>query len=111
MDVLKLFNKNACSLGGKDSKQWTWQEYYQKKSELEEQGIKVILVDMIDHPVPGSTSISNELFNQDHPEGTYFVLYCHSGGSSGHLQKQLEPQFSQYHIINMTGGIGMYQPE
>ena len=109
MDVFKLFSKNACSLGGKDSEQWTWQEYYQKKQELEKRGMKVILVDMIGQPVQGSVPISNELFENKYPDGTYFVLYCHSGDSSGFLQKKLAKQFPQYHIINMTGGIGMYE--
>lgn len=41
------------------------------------------------------------------PNGTYFALYCHSGGSSGALQKPLAEMFPQYHIINIAGGIGL----
>jgi hypothetical protein len=52
--------------------------------------------------------ISNELFDGRYPEGTYFALYCHSGGSSGYVQMQLKPQLPQHHFINIAGGIGMY---
>lgn len=111
MDILKLFNKKTCSIQGGGSEKWSWVEYYQKRKELEKQSIPVVLVDMIDHPVENSVPISNELFDNKYPDGTYFVLYCHSGGNSGYLQKQLSPKFPQYHIINMAGGIGAYQPE
>jgi rhodanese-related sulfurtransferase len=111
MDVFKMFDKNACDIRGKfGSDKWTWAEYYANQKELEAQGVQVVLVDMIHHPVPGSTPISNDLFlSGKYPEGTYFVLYCHSGGSSGYVQKQLKPQLPQYNIINMDGGIYAYQ--
>lgn len=111
MDINKLFNPNACSLGGQDSEKWNWEEFHKKSKELREQNIQVYLVDMIEHPVPGSTPISNELFEEEHPDGTYFALYCHSGGSSGFLQKKLSPMYPQYHFVNILGGIGLYQPE
>ena len=111
MNIHSLFNPNACSLNGKDSLKWSWADYFKKRRELEKEGIQVILVDMIGHPVPGSTPISNELFEASHPDGTYFALYCHSGGSSGALQKQLCGMFPQYHIVNIAGGIGLYEPE
>ncbi len=106
-----MFEKNACSINGGDSEQWTWQEYYNKRRELEKEGVRVILVDMINDPVTDSVPLSNSLFKGEYPEGTYFVLYCHSGGSSGHLQKQLVDQLPQYHIVNMAGGIGLYEED
>jgi len=108
MDINKMYNPTACSLNGSDSLKWSWQDFYTRKEALEAEGIKVYLVDMINHPVPESTPISNELFQTTHPDGTYFALYCHSGGSSGALQKQLTEMFPQYHIINIAGGIGLY---
>ncbi len=111
MNVFDLFDKNACSLGGGGSLKWSWAEYYETRKKLEEEGETVVLVDMIGHPVPGSVPISNELFAGQYPDGTYFVLYCHSGGSSGFLQKQLTPKFPQYSFVNMAGGIGAYVPE
>lgn len=111
MDIHSLFNPNACDIRGRQSTdQWTWTEYFEHRKRLESDGIQVVLVDMIHHPLEDSVEISNELFfSNNYPEGTYFVLYCHSGGSSGYVQMQLKPQLPQYHIINMLGGIGMYE--
>ena len=110
MSVFDLFSPQACDIRGKKSTdRWTWREYFDQKKVLESQGINVVLVDMINHPVEGSVPISNELFfGNQYPDGTYFVLYCHSGGSSGYVQMQLKPQLPQYTIINMDGGIHMY---
>jgi len=111
MNVFDLFSTAACSLGGAGSLKWSWEEYYQKCKELKAEDVSVVLVDMIKHPVSGSVPISNELFAGEHPDGTYFALYCHSGGSSGFLQKKLTVQFPKYNFVNMAGGIGAYQPE
>lgn len=106
-----MFSPNSCSLGGKGSLAWNWQEYYTQRKKIEEEGGTVVLVDMIDQPVPNSVPISNELFQGKYPDGTYFVLYCHSGGSSGYLQKELSKEYPQYKIVNMLGGIGLYEEE
>lgn len=110
MDINTLFNSNACDPRGLASKsKRTWIEYWENKKILEAEWHKVILVDMIHHPVENAVPISNELFAQLYPAGTYFVLYCHSWGSSWYVQMQLQPALPQYHIINMAGGIGMYE--
>ncbi len=100
-----MFHANACSLDGDGSIGWSWEEYFEKKQEM---GDLVVLVDMIGYPIEGAIAISNELFDGKYPKGTYFVLYCHSGGSSGSLQKRLSPQFPHYTFVNLLGGIGMY---
>jgi rhodanese-related sulfurtransferase len=80
------------------------------KKELEEQWIQVVLVDMIWHSVEWALPISNEMFTSGkYPKDTYFVLYCHSGWSSGYVQKQLKPQLPQYNFVNMDWGIMAYQ--
>lgn len=81
MDISKLFNPNACDPRGMASKsKRTRTEYFSYKKALESDGIQVVLVDMINHPVEDAVAISNELFfGNQYPEGTYFVLYCHSG--------------------------------
>lgn len=106
-----MFDPNACSIRGSGAISWNWETYFKNRKNLEAQGKTVVLVDMIGHPVEGSTPISNELFGGKYSDGTYFVLYCHSGGSSGYLQKQLSPQFPQYVFVNLAGGIGMYPRE
>lgn len=52
MDVFDLFKPEACDIRGKANKEKrTRHEYFENKKELEAQGIKVVLVDMINHPV------------------------------------------------------------
>lgn len=113
MDITTLFNPKACDPRGmKSQDKWTWTEYFENKKKLESDGIQVVLVDMINHPVENAVPISNELFfGNQYPKGTYFALYCHSGGSSGYVQMQLRPALPQYHFINIAGGIGMYELE
>ncbi|AHB41468.1 TPA: hypothetical protein DIC40_05640 [Patescibacteria group bacterium] len=110
MDVFKIFSQDACDIRGKQAKdKRTRTEYFENRKALEANGIKVILVDMINHPIEDAIAISNELFfEEQHPEGTVFALYCHSGGSSGYVQMQLKPMLPQYNIINIDGGINMY---
>ena len=110
MDVSSLFSPNACDIRGKQSKdKWTRTEYFTNKKQLESQGTRVVLVDMINHPVEDAIPISNEIFFDNHyPEGTVFCLYCHSGGSSGYVQMQLKPRLPQYVFINIDGGILSY---
>jgi hypothetical protein len=76
---------------------------------LEAEGVRVVLVDMINHPVEWSVPISNEMFSGNlYPAWTYFCLYCHSGWSSGYVQMQIKPKLPHYTIINIDGGILMY---
>ena len=110
MSIFDLFSPSACDIRGKKSTdKWTRTQYFANKKEFEEQGIQVVLVDMINHPVEGAIPISNEIFfGNQYPEGTHFCLYCHSGGSSGYVQMQIKEQLPQYTIINIDGGINMY---
>ena len=113
MDIKKIFNHNACDPRGMAStKTWTRNEYRNNKKQLESNWIQVVLVDMIRHPIEDAIEISNELFFENtYPEWTFFILYCHSGWSSGHVQMELTPLLSHYNIINIAGGIGMYNIE
>lgn len=56
------YDKNACNISGRNNgmESWTWDEYEEKKRIL---GDKVVLVDMIGHPVEGSEPISEEMFS------------------------------------------------
>ena len=110
MDVSSLYSPDACDIRGKQSTdKWTRTEYFKNKKKLESEWIRVVLVDMINHPIEGAVPISNEMFSGNiYPKGTYFCLYCHSGWSSGYVQMQLKPQLPQYTIINIDGGILMY---
>lgn len=110
MDIHTLFEKNTCDIRGKTgSDTRTWEEFFANKEMLNKQWIEVVLVDMIQYPVHNAVPISNELFmSNTYPHGTYFVLYCHSGWSSGYVQQQLKKAFPYYNTINMDWGITAY---
>ena len=95
-----MFNPNACNIFGRNNglESWTWAEYRKKKTEIWE---KLVLVDMIGHPVEWSVLASDELFDGRYPAGTIFALYCHSGWSSGYLQMQLTPVLTQFVFVNI----------
>lgn len=107
MWIFDMYDSNACSIFGRWNglESWTWEQYDIKKDELLD---KLVLVDMIRYPIPGSVPISDSLFDGSYPEWTVFALYCHSGWSSGYLQMQLAPQLSQYQFVNISGGIMAY---
>lgn len=112
MDVNDLFQENACNISGHNntSDKWSWEEYFTNKKSLENQGKQVVLVDMVNDIIEWAIHISNDLFFSGHyPEGTTFCLYCHSGGSSGYVAKQLQPQLPQYRFINITGWLCTYK--
>lgn len=70
MDINTLFNPNACDPRGmKSVDKRTRTEYFEYKKALESDGIQVVLVDMINHPVENAVPISNELFfGNQYPE-------------------------------------------
>jgi hypothetical protein len=67
MSISDLYDKNACSIAGHKNQQvaWTWYQYKEQKKTL---GEKLVLVDMIDHPILDSVPISEELFSGKYPE-------------------------------------------
>ncbi len=101
MWLYDMYNQNACSIvwNKNTSWLWTWDEYRENKKIMWD---SLVLFDMIDHPVYGSITISEELlFGWKYPNGTTFALYCHSWWSSWYLQMQLTPLLPQYKFINI----------
>ena len=63
MDISSLYSPDACDIRGKKSTdKRTRKEYFENKKKLEEQGVRVVLVDMINHPVEDAIPASNEIF-------------------------------------------------
>jgi len=105
MWIVESYDPNACNIAGFNNglESWTWEQY---KTQKEKFGDQIVLVDMINHPVEDSVTITNELFAPwNKPDWTVFALYCHSGGSSWYVQMQLAPQLPMYKFVNIAGGI------
>ena len=110
MWITDSYDPNACMIGWRNNwlESWSWDKYHKQKEKLWD---KLVLVDMIWHPVKDSVPISNELFQPwNKPEWTVFALYCHSWGSSWYIQAQLAPQLPMYKFVNITGGIMSLNP-
>jgi hypothetical protein len=108
MWITESYNKNACSIWWMNNwlESWTWKEYRKQKEKFWDQ---IILVDMINHPLPNSVTITNELFDSSNkPAWTVFALYCHSWWSSWYIQMQLTPQLPMYKFVNIKGWIMSY---
>lgn len=110
MNVFDLFDPAACDIRWRWSDMRTWEEYSHNQQELTKKWIDIVLVDMINHPVENAIPISNEMFFENqYPENTVFCLYCHSGGSSWYVQKQLKQKlWDKYTFINMKGWMYSY---
>ncbi|EKE26381.1 MAG: hypothetical protein ACD_4C00308G0009 [uncultured bacterium (gcode 4)] len=104
MWIFDMFDKNACSINWRNNwlESWSWIEFKEKKKDLWD---KLILVDMIWHPMDWSVPISDKLFSWIYPDWTIFALYCHSWWSSWYLQMQLAPKLPQFVFINIKWGI------
>lgn len=108
MWITDSYDPNACMIGWRNNglESWSWEEYKENKEKLWD---KIVLVDMINHPILDAEPISNELFMPGNKaEGTIFALYCHSGWSSWYIQMQLSPQLPMYTFVNISGGIMSY---
>jgi len=108
MWIVESYDPNACNISGMNNgmESWSWEQYRTQKEKF---GDQIVLVDMINHPVEDSVTITNELFDPSNkPAGTVFCLYCHSGGSSWYVQMQLTPQLPMYKFVNISGWILAY---
>lgn len=111
MNIFEYFSPNECNPLWRNNglESWDKTKFLEKKKELWSE--KVVLVDMINHPIEweNCVPISNEIFESwEYPDWTVFVLYCHSWWSSWYVQKQLTPKFPQYKFVNLAWGIGLW---
>lgn len=110
MNIFEYFSPNTCNPLWRNNwlESWNKEVYFQKKEEFWD---KIVLVDMINHPIDWEkcVPISNEMFDSwEYLEWTIFVLYCHSWWSSWYVQKQLAPKFPQYQFVNLAWWIWMW---
>lgn len=90
--------------------EWTQQEYLTNKHILEEQGIKVLLVDTILNPIEGAQTVlySPPLLRAE-PEGSVFVFYCDTGKASKERLGEFRAKFPNHICISLRGGRGYWR--
>ncbi len=91
--------------------EWTQQEFYKYKKELEKEGIKVVLVDTILKPIKGiETIIYNPYEMAQMPENTVFVFYCDTGKSTKQRLDYFRKKLPKHKCISLKGGRGYWRP-
>ena len=86
-------------------KEWTQTEFLVQQAELEDQGIKVYLIDTILCPVIGAkTHTYNPVELKEAPEGSYFVFYCDTGKTTYDRLNEYTLKFPKQHCISLKGG-------
>jgi hypothetical protein len=94
----------------KHLKEWTQTEFLVKQAELEDQGIKVYLIDTILKPIDGvETYVYNPVELKNAPKGSYFVFYCDTGKSTKERLEEFASKFPDQHCISLKGGRGYWR--
>lgn len=94
----------------KHLKEWTQTEFLVQQAELEEQGIKVYLIDTVLNAIPGTdTYVYNPIELQKAPKGSYFVFYCDTGKTTMDRLDEYAAKFPDQHCISLKGGRGYWR--
>jgi hypothetical protein len=90
--------------------EWTQEEFLRNKRELEEQGVKVLLIDTILNNIDGAETIlyAPPLLKNE-PAGSVFVFYCDTGKSSKERLKEFRSKFPDHICISLRGGRGYWR--
>ncbi len=90
--------------------EWTQKEFLQNKKKLEEQGVKVLLIDTILSPIEKADSVVYNPYElQNEPEGSVFVFYCDSGKATLDRLQEYKKKFPKHHCISLKGGRGYWR--
>ncbi|EQB39092.1 hypothetical protein M947_07990 [Sulfurimonas hongkongensis] len=92
------------------SDEWTQKEFLENKKLLEEQGIKVLLIDTILSPIDKvDTVVYNPFLLKEEPEGSVFVFYCDTGKATLDRLEEYRAKFPKHHCISLKGGRGYWR--
>jgi hypothetical protein len=90
--------------------EWTQKEFLQNKKKLEEEGVKVLLIDTILSPIESAdTVLYNPYELLKEPEGSVFVFYCDSGKATLNRLAEYKKRFPFHHCISLKGGRGYWR--
>lgn len=94
-----------------EKNEWTQQELYKYTKELDQKGIKVVLIDTILKPLEKIDTITyNPYEMQEYPKGTVFVFYCDTGKTTKERLSFYKKKFPDYICISLRGGRGYWRP-
>ena len=90
--------------------EWTQEEYLREKARLEQEGVKVLLIDTILSPIEKAESVVyNPHLLREEPEGSVFVFYCDTGKATRERLEEFRRKFPKQHCISLRGGRGYWR--
>ena len=90
--------------------EWTQKEFLKEKKRLEQEGVKVLLIDTILSSIEkADTVLYNPYELLKEPKGTIFVFYCDSGKATKERLNEYRLKFSDYTCISLHGGRGYWR--
>ena len=94
-----------------EKEEWTQQELYKYTKQLDEEGVKVVLVDTVLKPLQNIETITyNPYEMNEYPKGSVFVFYCDSGKTTKERLAFYKQKFPDYKCVSLRGGRGYWRP-
>ena len=94
----------------KYSDEWSQEEFLKNKEKLNQDGIKVLLIDTILSPIEkAQTTIYNPYELNKEADGSVFVFYCDTGKTTLDRLNEYKKRFPNYHCISLKGGKGYWR--
>lgn len=88
-----------------ENDEWTQEDFYRYKQELQKDNIKVYLIDTIAKNIDGmDTMLYNPYEMKELEKGSYFVFYCDSGNATLSRLNEYKKRFADYHCKSLRGG-------
>jgi len=82
----------------------------QNKAQLENEGVKVLLIDTILSPIEkAQTTLYNPHELKNLPEGSVLVFYCDTGKATLDRLSEYKEKFPNLHCISLKGGRGYWR--
>ena len=90
--------------------EWTQEQFLREKERLEQEGVKVLLIDTILTPIEkADTVVYNPFELKKEPAGSVFVFYCDSGKATQERLKEYRAKFPEHHCLSLRGGRGYWR--
>ena len=91
--------------------EWTQQELFAYSKKLEEQNIKVVLVDTVLKPIANVETMTYNPYEMSlMPKGTVFVFYCDTGKTTKARLEFYRKKLPDYKCVSLRGGRGYWRP-
>lgn len=91
--------------------EWTQIELLKYTKELNEKGVKVVLVDTILKSIDSmDTILYNPYEMNTYEKGTVFVFYCHTGKTTKARLDFYRNKLPDYFCVSLKGGRGYWRP-